>query len=405
MSRSPLVELGRRAAGRLLASLPDRVLGRVLPGSYRFGASEVAAPPPLGGERRLIMAPLNYAGQAYEWCRAVERADARTVAQNAMIRTSTDFRHEADYVVPRGAYAASGRWHRQWSEHVLTRATHVIVEGQKQPLGSILTETTEQQVRRLEAAGIRVAMLCHGSDIRLPSRHAALEADSPFADPQHGPTRRLERATSANAALLERLGLPVFVSTPDLLIDVPSAAWLPVVVQPERWQTDDAPFERERPVVVHAPSSGWLKGSELIDETMSRLHDEGLVEYRRLRGVPHAQMPEAYRSADIVLDQFRLGGYGVAAVEALAAGRIVIGHVSQTVRATVRSATGRDLPIVEARAAELEGVLRSLIRCREEAARAASQGPGFARAVHDGRRAAEVLLPFLGDGSLPASDR
>lgn len=399
MSRSALVELGRRVAGRLLGALPDRMLGRALPGAYRFDASEVAAPPSLEGERRLIIAPLNYAGQAYEWCRAVERADARTAAQNAMIRTPTDFRHEADYVVPLGAYAASGRWHRRWSEHVLARATHVIVEGQKQPLGSILTETTEQQVRRLQAAGSRVAMLCHGSDIRLPSRHAALEPDSPFVDPDREATRRLERATSANAALLERLGLPVFVSTPDLLIDVPSAAWLPVVIRPERWQTDTVPFERERPVVVHAPSSGWLKGSDLIDETMARLHDERLIEYRRLRGVPHAQMPEAYRSADIVLEQFRIGNYGVAACEGLAAGRVVMGYISEQVAGVVRDVTGLELPIVGVRASGLELSIRSLLADRDAARARASAGPAFVRAVHDGTLSARVLEPFLAAGS------
>ncbi|WP_169079687.1 hypothetical protein [Microcella alkalica] len=341
------------------------------------------------------MAPLNYAGQAYEWCRALERADGQTVAQNAMVRTRSDFHHMADYEVPVAAYAASGPWHRRWSDHVLSHATHVIVEGQKQPLGSILTETTEQQVRRLQATGIHVAMLCHGSDIRLPSRHAALEADSPFADPQHASTRRLERAAMQNAALLDRLQLPVFVSTPDLLLDVPRATWLPVVIQPERWHTDAAPFERERPVVVHAPSSGWLKGTDLIDETMSRLHDEGLIEYRRLRGLPHSAMREAYGSADVVLDQFRLGGYGVAAVEALAAGRLVIGWVTDQVRRSVRDTTGRELPIVSVRASRLESSIRSLLADREAARARAAAGPAFVRAVHDGTLSASVLQPFL----------
>ncbi len=399
MSRSALVQLARRAAGYALAALPDSVLGRVLPAAYRFDGGDLTEPPALDGDRRLIVAPLNYAGQAYEWCRAIERADARTAAQNAMIRTRSDFRHAADYVVPVAAYAASGRWHRRWSDHVLARATHVIVEGQKQPLGSILTQTTEQQVSRLQAAGIRVAMLCHGSDIRLPSRHAAHEADSPFSDPLQEATRRLERAAAANAALLERLGLPVFVSTPDLLIDVPGASWLPVVIQPEQWQTDTVPFERERPVVVHAPSTGWLKGSELIDATMMRLHDEGIVEYRRLRGVPHAAMPEAYRSADIVLDQFRIGGYGVAAVEALAAGRLVIGWVTEQVRGSVLDSTGRELPIVGARATELEESIRRLLADRDAARARAAAGPAFVRAVHDGALSARLLEPFLAASS------
>ena len=53
----------------------------------------------------------------------------------------------------------------------------------------------------------------------------------------------------------------------------------------------------------------------------------GLVDYTPLRDVPWSEMPGVIASADIVLDQFALGGYGVAAVEAMASGRAVVGHV------------------------------------------------------------------------------
>ncbi len=44
--------------------------------------------------------------------------------------------------------------------------------------------------------------------------------------------------------------------------------------------------------------------------------------------MPADAMPEVYGGADIVLDQFPLGTYGVAACEALVAGRLVVSHVS-----------------------------------------------------------------------------
>lgn len=399
MRGQALVTFARRIAGRVLAALPKCVLGRILPKGYRFRAVDVVRPAPLAGGRRLIVAPQNYAGQAFEWCRAVERANEGTAAQNFMIRMPQDFRHAADYAVPVGAYAASGSWHRAWSAHVLGNATHVIVEGQKQPLGNILIDSTVTQVRRLQEAGIAVAMICHGSDVRVPSRHARAHVDSPFSAPGHVATARLERATRANLAVLKELALPTFVSTPDLLIDVPDARWLPVVVNPSRWAADRAPFERDVPIVVHAPSSGWIKGSELVDPIMSRLHGEGLIEYRRLSGIPHAAMADAYTTADIVLEQFRIGNYGVAACEAMAAGRLVIGYISDQVHSAVREQTGLELPIVRASHRELEGRIRALVADREFSRDIAASGPAFIKQVHDGAMSAKVLQDFLDNGS------
>ena len=149
-------------------------------------------------------------------------------------------------------------------------------------------------------------------------------------------------------------------------------------------------------MVVHAPSNAGLKGSELIADVMRRLHDEGLVEYREVRGVPASDMPALYGDADIVLDQFALGIYGVATCEALAAGRLVISHVGEQTREHVRRATGLDLPVVETRASGLEQLLREVVATPDRFRAIAAGGPGFVREVHDGRRAAAVLADFLG---------
>jgi hypothetical protein len=149
-------------------------------------------------------------------------------------------------------------------------------------------------------------------------------------------------------------------------------------------------------VVVHAPSNAGLKGTEAIRPIMRALHEEGLLEYRELQGIASADMPAAYGDADIVLDQFSLGIYGVAANEALASGRIVVSHVNDFTRTTVKEETGRDLPIVEARVDVLEKVLRDIIANPDDYLRLAATGPDFVREVHDGRRSAQVLSGFLG---------
>jgi hypothetical protein len=97
-----------------------------------------------------------------------------------------------------------------------------------------------------------------------------------------------------------------------------------------------------------------------------------------------------------MLDQFAIDTYGVAACEALVAGRLVVSHVSDGTRRTVRERTGLELPIIEARADRLESVLRDAVADRDRARSAAAAGPAFVRANHDGRRSADALRAFLG---------
>lgn len=139
-----------------------------------------------------------------------------------------------------------------------------------------------------------------------------------------------------------------------------------------------------------------MKGDDSIDQQLTDLESEGLIEYRRLQNVPSEEMPDVYRSADIVLDQFRLGDYGVAACEAMAAGRLVIGHVHDEVRQLVREMTGRELPIMETRFADISGTILRVLQDPEPAKVLAEQGVSFVDAVHDGRLSASRMSHFLG---------
>jgi glycosyltransferase involved in cell wall biosynthesis len=94
-----------------------------------------------------------------------------------------------------------------------------------------------------------------------------------------------------------------------------------------------------------------------------------------------------------------MGLYGVAACEAMAAGRVVVSYVGEHVRAHVRSSTGFDLPVIEADTTTLAEVLTSLVEDPESARERAARGVEFVRAMHDGRRSAEVLHPWLTDVS------
>jgi glycosyltransferase involved in cell wall biosynthesis len=152
------------------------------------------------------------------------------------------------------------------------------------------------------------------------------------------------------------------------------------------------------PVVVHTPSRAAIKGSAFVDQALAPLVAEGLVEYRRIEGVPPGQMPAVLADADIVLDQFAIGSYGVLACQAMATGTAVIGHVGPEVRGAVEKATGQVLPIVEATPDTLQETLRRLVASPQLRRDAAQAGPEFIRSVHDGKLSARILAEVLGIG-------
>ena len=381
----PLVKSAWEALPRPLqdavATTVDRVQGTAVPG-----------PPTAGRDRpiRLFIAPANYAGQGYRWARAVER-DPRISARNMVYAEINPFGYDVDFPVRWRTVTHSHRWQRAQLAALTGEFTHVLIEAEFPPLGGMFAQDVRRQVAALQAGGTRVAMVCHGSDIRLPSRHRELEPWSPFRDDGWVDVAEVEKEARDHRELLDDLALPTFVSTPGLLLDVPYARWLPVVIDPERWTTEAPVLERDRPVVLHVPSNALVKGTAEIEPTLHRLHDAGVIEYRRVENVGHDAMPGVYAAADIVLDQFRLGDYGVGAVEAMAAGRLVVSHVSAQARGVVSDASGRELPVLEADIDSLESVLRSVVSDPARSRALASKGPGFARLVHDGEFSRAVL--------------
>lgn len=386
-SAKPSLRALRRAAIRV--SAPVR---RLRP--------EPVFPPVPAASRRLLIAPANFAGQGWAWARAGE-AQLGDLTAVAMAVEGGGFGFPADYHVPKRMYRHP-YWQRSQERYVLGSFTHVLVEASRPIFGPRHGDDCRGDLAVLRRNGLATALVAHGSDVRVPSRHAEREPDSPFRAGGEL-TAKLQRQAERFATIIDQFDGTVFVSTPDLLLDAPRAVWLPVVVDPQRWRSENPVLTRARPVVVHVPSNPWLKGSDVVDAELTRLAERGVVDYRRVSGIASAEMPAVLAEADIVVDQLRMGLYGVAACEAMAAGRTVVSYVGVHVRTHVRRSTGVEVPIVEADTATFARVVESLLDDRDRARAHAAAGPAFVRAVHDGRASAAALNGFLSTAASPGA--
>ena len=334
----------------------------------------------------LGIGPANSAGQAWAWAKAVERALPAVRCEVVAVRKG-HYDYPCDVAVSPEDFARDTHWQMTQAERAVTGWSHSLLEAGRPVFGTLNGRDFRGDADLLRRSGIRVGLLFHGSEIRDPRRHAATHAWSPFADPSDPYTARLQRKYDELAPRVAAFDGPVFVSTPDLLDYLPDAHWLPLTVDTGIWTPQAPPLERDVPVVVHAPSNTALKGTELVEAVLVPLAERGLVDYRRIQGVPPSEVGALLADADVVIDQMRLEGYGVLACEGAALGRVVVGHLGDVVRSRVDG----EVPILEASPESLGEVMERVLDDRDGARAAAAAGPGWVAEYHDGRMAARVL--------------
>lgn len=354
-----------------------------------------ASPKPTAGPDKpsLLVGSNNNAGMGYAWARAV-RDNAGITARNLQ-KKSYAFNYESD-IKGEDKDWVDPVWNFERIADTLGTVTHVLSESALAVLGRINGGMLADDLPELRRAGIEVGILFHGSDIRSPDRHIQLHPFSPFRAPATEEDQKLtdvlRQKTAEMEKWLEDFDGPVFVSTPDLLDDVPRATWLPVVADLDQWtEGSRPPLEREVPIVVHAPSRPFMKGSDLIEPTLRDLEARGLIQYRRLEHIPQNELVGVVQDADIVLDHFVIGNYGVMTCQAMAAGRVSIANISQRVRDRVPA----EIPTIQADPDTLAAVIEGVLADRDAARAVAARGRAFVREFHDGRKSAEALEAFL----------
>lgn len=229
--------------------------------------------------------------------------------------------------------------------------------------------------------GKRCVVEFHGSDIR------QIAPDNPYlwslwSDEPAMVSARNEAARQRQARFFGG-DVDCVVSTPDLLAQVESSQFasvslLGLAVEAPR-VADAASSESSEPVkILHAPSDERMKGTDYVRRAFADLSDA------RVRGeirtkVPRDEVLTHMGSCDIYLDQFVVGAYGVAAVEAMLLGKAVVCYLSDATRSELPG----DCPVVPCIGEDLPACLRDLLDSPSRREELGGKSLAFAKHHHD----------------------
>ena len=137
---------------RLIALIPDSVQMRLRPRLFGFGPADIPDPiQPPKGSMRLLIAPVNFAGQGYEWARAAERIPEVGARSMAYVAPGA-FAFPADYTVPTPVFIRSRDWQRRQARAVTRGFTHVIMEAERPIFGQRYGEDVQRDGRQVQRA-------------------------------------------------------------------------------------------------------------------------------------------------------------------------------------------------------------------------------------------------------------
>lgn len=141
-----------------------------------------------------------------------------------------------------------------------------------------------------------------------------------------------------------------------------------------------------QPLVVHSPSRPELKGTDAVLAAIEQLRAKHDFEFGLLHQVAHGEAMATVQGCDIFLDQFVLGGYGLASIEAMAFGKPVICYIKDT------TDYPDDLPVVNATQESLPAVLDSLLADAPRRQQLGRAGRTYVERHHDARQIARQLV-------------
>lgn len=184
------------------------------------------------------------------------------------------------------------------------------------------------------------------------------------------------------------------VSSPDLLEFVPDGIWIPQPVDLEYWTPQPANSPKEKLILVHAPTSRKVSGTDYIISAVDELKKEGYkIELYLIEETPYDSLKEYFQKGDIFLDKVTLGIYGTFAIEGMALKKPVCVFIKEDLLPLYPE----ELPIMNTNPDNLKQNLRKLIEDEDLRRKLGEKGRAYAEKYHDVRKIAEKCISIYQD--------
>jgi glycosyltransferase involved in cell wall biosynthesis len=135
--------------------------------------------------------------------------------------------------------------------------------------------------------------------------------------------------------------------------------------------------------VAHAPSKRAVKGTAAVIAAVESLQARGApIGLDLIEGIPNREARLRYAAADVIVDQLKIGWYGMFAIESMALAKPVVVHLDDVAAAETEEAFGPELPLVRADEGNLEDVLAWLLEMRETLPELGRRSRDYVERVH-----------------------
>ena len=240
---------------------------------------------------------------------------------------------------------------------------------------------------QFKSAGKVVIMSFRGGEVRLQS---VFKKHTKFNYVDEDPNGLMTKMPEAQQKLLIDFCTAVcdqiIVSDPEMLTYVPDAKIVPRSIDLKLFQhkldnfSSVETWEEEGPLIAHVPSREGVKGSHYVQKALEELKQEGhKFRFEFITGVAHDEVIELYSRSDIVIDQLRIGWYGVASVEAMALGKCTVAYIREDIE---HHLTPFNKPIVNANPETIKDVIKELIYSRNKVIEKGRAGRKFVEDYH-----------------------
>jgi glycosyltransferase involved in cell wall biosynthesis len=160
-------------------------------------------------------------------------------------------------------------------------------------------------------------------------------------------------------------------------------------------------MRKDRPVIVHAPTSQDFKGTNKILNIITKLEQKYNFEFILVENMSHEEAKKIYQKADFIIDQLHGAGHGLFALEVMAMEKPVICHISEFMQGFYP----KEIPIIPSNEFGLEKDIIALIKDPERRREIGQLGREYVKKYHDENIIASQLLDLYNERNLLTNDK